>query len=154
MAFGRHPTQDWRRHDERLDRDASSCRLPSSGSRRAVVLTWFTGTAAITAMSVNGLATREDLQETQPMARNPAMRMLARIGPSIGGYTPIRGSSRPRYSPLMSSWPSRQIRQNEELGRADACATVVGRYASLAAAVLVAAASNIVLASCLALPWW
>jgi ABC-2 type transport system permease protein len=135
------------------------CRLALRRDR-AVLSSWILGLtsfmAAITAMSVDGLATREDLvQETQLMARNPAMRMLGLAsGPSIGGYTLIRGYvTIAILAALMSTMAVvRHTRQNEELGRAEMLgATVVGRYASLAAAVLVAAASNIVLALLLGL---
>lgn len=121
---------------------------------RVALSAWVIGlglfTAAFTAMSVQNLPTQADLvQETQLMATNPALRMLGLAsGASVGGYAMIRGYvTLAVLAALMSTLAVvRHTRQNEELGRAEMVgATGVGRYAELAAAVLVASVANLVL---------
>ena len=75
-------------------------------------------------------------------------------GPSVGGATMVRDYvTLAVLAALMSTFAVvRHTRQNEELGRAELLgATVVGRYAGLAAAVIVAVAADVVLAVLLGL---
>lgn len=107
--------------------------------------------AATTAMFVESLAKHSDLiQETELVANNPGMRMLGVVsGASVGGYTLHRDYvSLAVLAALMSTLAVvRHTRQNEELGRAEMVgATVVGRYAPLAAAMIVALVANVALA--------
>jgi ABC-2 type transport system permease protein len=112
--------------------------------------------AATTAMFVESLATYEDVvRETQLVSTNAGMRMLGLTsGPSVGGYMLHREYvTLAVLAALMSTFAVvRHTRQNEELGRAELVgATVVGRYAGLAAAVIVTVGANIVLAFVLGL---
>ena len=79
------------------------------------------------------------------VATNAGMRMLGLAsGPSIGGYLLHREYlTLAVLAALMSTFAViRHTRQNEELGRAEMLAsTVVGRYAGLAAATVVATAA-------------
>ena len=112
--------------------------------------------AATTAMFVESLATYEDVvRETQLVSTNAGMRMLGLTsGPTVGGYMLHREYvTLAVLTALMSTLAVvRHTRQNEELGRAELVgATVVGRYAGLAAAVIVTVGANIVLAFVLGL---
>jgi len=112
--------------------------------------------AATTAMFVNDLATLGVLvQETRMVATNVGMRMIGLIsGPSVGGYMLHREYvTLAALAALMSIFAVvRHTRQNEELGRSELLgATVVGRSAPLAAAVIVTLAANVVLALVLGL---
>ena len=112
--------------------------------------------AGITAMSVSGLPTRQDvIEQTELMAGNAAMRMLGLAsGASVGGYTLVRGYlTLAVLTALMSTFAVvRHTRQNEETGRADLVgATAVGRYAGLAAGVVVTVGANIALSALLGL---
>ncbi|TDO44745.1 ABC-2 type transport system permease protein [Kribbella sp. VKM Ac-2571] len=93
--------------------------------------------------------------DTAIVAENPGMRVLGLVtGPSIGGYTLHRdGLTLAVLAAMMSVLAVvRHTRQSEELGREEMLrAGVVGRHASLAAAVLVALAANVVLLFTLAL---
>jgi ABC-2 type transport system permease protein len=122
---------------------------------RYTFLAWWLGlgafVAATTEMFVNSLAVHEDLvRETQMVATNVGMRLLGiSSGPSVGGYMLHREFvTLSALVALMSTFAViRHTRQNEELGRAEMLgSTVVGRYAELAAAVVVAAAADVVLA--------
>ncbi|MFE9773685.1 ABC transporter permease [Streptomyces sp. NPDC005931] len=127
---------------------------------RFTLAAWILGlslfTAGITAMSVSGMPTRQDVvQETELMAGNAAMRMLGLAsGASVGGYTLVRGHlTLAVLAALMSAFTVvRHTRQNEETGRADLLgATGVGRYAGLTAGVVVAVGANVVLSALLGL---
>jgi len=116
---------------------------------------WWAGlglfVAATTALFVDSLAGREDLlRETRMVATNTGMRLLGLTsGPTAGGYMLHREFvTLAVLASLMSTFAViRHTRQNEELGRAELLdSTVVGRYAGLAAGVLVAVAAEIVLA--------
>lgn len=112
--------------------------------------------AATTAMFVDSLALRADLvRETQLVATNAGMRMLGLTsGPSVGGYMLHREYvTLAVLAVLMSTLAVvRHTRQNEELARSEMVgATVVGRYAGLAAAVIVTVGANIALSAVLAL---
>ena len=89
------------------------------------------------------------------VATNAGMRLLGLTsGPSVGGYMLHREFvTLAVLAALMSTFAViRHTRQNEELGRAEMLgSTVVGRYAGLAAAVLVAVAADVVLALVLAI---
>ena len=93
--------------------------------------------------------------DTRIVVENPGMRVLGLVtGPTIGGYTLHRDAlTLAILAALMSVLAVvRHTRQAEELGRAEILgAGVVGRYASLAAAVIVAFAANVVLAPLLGL---
>ncbi|MEU4294061.1 ABC antibiotics transporter [Kribbella sp. NPDC026596] len=111
--------------------------------------------AATTAMFDQSLAARDDLvRETRMVAVNAGMRLLGLTsGPSVGGYMLHREYvTLAVLAALMSTFAViRHTRQNEELGRAELLgSTVVGRYAGLAAGVLVAMAADVVLALVLA----
>jgi ABC-2 type transport system permease protein len=127
---------------------------------RVTLSAWLLGlgffVAATTAMFVDSLATYDDVvRETQLVATNAGMRMLGLTsGASVGGYMLHREYvTLAVLAALMSTLAVvRHTRQNEELGRAEMVgATVVGRYAGLAAAVIVAVGANIVLAVVLGL---
>ena len=129
-------------------------------SDRAILAAWILGLAtflvATTAMFVQSLATHADaVQEVSLPANNPGLRMLGLAsGPSVGGATMIRDYvTLAVLAGLMSTLAVvRHTRQSEELGRAELIgATVVGRYAGLAAGVVVAVGANIVLALMLGL---
>ena len=111
-------------------------------------LTVFLGVT--TAMFVDSLRTELDVnQEAELSTVNPGLRMLGLTsGPSVGGATLVRDYvSLAVLAGLMSTVTVvRHTRQDEELGRAEMLgATVVGRYAALAAAVTVAVGANLVL---------
>ena len=111
-------------------------------------LTVFLGVT--TAMFVDSLRTELDIdQEAELSTVNPGLRMLGLTsGPSVGGATLVRDYvSLAVLAGLMSTVTVvRHTRQDEELGRAEMLgATVVGRYAALAAAVTVAVGANLVL---------
>ena len=127
---------------------------------RVVLPAWILGLsgflAATTAMFVQSLATPADaVQEAQLSTDNPGLRMLGLTsGPSVGGATMVRDYvSLAVLAALMSTLTVvRHTRQDEELGRAEMLgSTVVGRYAALAAAVIVALAADVVLAVMLGL---
>jgi ABC-2 type transport system permease protein len=108
--------------------------------------------AATTAMFEDNYAKHPQLLEpdTLIVVENPGMRVLGLVtGPSVGGYSLHRDALTLAVLAAMMSVLAvvRHTRQAEELGRAEMVgAGVVGRYASLAAAVLVALAANVVLA--------
>jgi ABC-2 type transport system permease protein len=111
-------------------------------------LTVFLGVT--TAMFVDSLRTELDIdQEAELSTVNPGLRMLGLTsGPSVGGATLVRDYvSLAVLAGLMSTVTVvRHTRQDEELGRSEMLgATVVGRYAALAAAVTVAVGANLVL---------
>ena len=115
--------------------------------------------AATTAMFNQSLAAQADLvRETQLVATNAGMRMIGfTAGPSVGGYMLHREFvTLSVLAALMSALAVvRHTRQNEELGRAEVLgATVVGRSAPLAAAVVVAVLANLLLALTLGLGIW
>ena len=99
-------------------------------------------TASFTAMTVTGFGDPEALaEETALMAATPALRMTGLVsGASEGNYALARGYlTLAVLAALMSVFAVvRHTRQNEETGRAELVgAAVVGRYAQLAAGVLV-----------------
>ena len=127
---------------------------------RFILPAWLLGlatfTASTTAMIEESFPTYQDLlQDTQLVATNPGLRMLGLAsGPTVGAYTMHRDYvTLAVLAALMGTLAVvRHTRQNEELGRAEMLgATVVGRYAELAAAVIVSVAANVVLAVLLAL---
>jgi ABC-2 type transport system permease protein len=93
--------------------------------------------------------------DTRIVIENPGMRVLGLVtGPTVGGYTLHRDAlTLAVLAALMSIFAVvRHTRQAEELGRAEMLgAGVVGRYASLSAAVLVALVANVTLAGVLGL---
>jgi polyether ionophore transport system permease protein len=113
--------------------------------------------AATTAMFADNYADHPMLLEpdTRIVVENPGMRVLGLVtGQSVGGYTLHRDAlTLAVIAALMSVLAVvRHTRQAEELGRAEMLgAGVIGRYASLTAAVIVALAANVVLALMLAL---
>ena len=127
---------------------------------RVTVPVWILGLTAFlgatTMMFVNTLATYADrVQEAAIPTENVGLRMLGLTsGPTVGGAVMMRD-----YvllcvlAALMNVLiVVRHTRQGEELGRADVVdATVVGRYADLAAALLIAVGADVVLAVSLAL---
>ncbi len=136
---------------------AGTARLTRLAARRDryTITAWWAGlglfVAATTAMFAQSLALHEDLvRETRMVATNTGMRLLGiSSGPSVGGYMLHREYvTLAVLAALMSTFAViRHTRQNEELGRAEMLdATVVGRYAGLAAGVIVAAAADLVLA--------
>src|SRR3954452_8875786 len=107
--------------------------------------------AATTAMFDSSFATQQDLlRETGLVANNTGMRMIGLVsGPTVGGYLLHREYvTLAVLAALMSALAvARHTRQDEELGRSEMLgATVVGRYAALAAAVIVAVLANVALA--------
>ena len=122
---------------------------------RYTLIAWWAGlglfVGATTAMFASSLALHEVLvRETQMVATNTGMRLLGlSSGPTVGGYMLHREFvTLAVLAALMSMFAvSRHTRQNEELGRAEMLSsTVVGRYAGLTAAVLVAVVADVVLA--------
>jgi ABC-2 type transport system permease protein len=113
--------------------------------------------ASTTAMFEDSYGRHPGLLEpdTRIVVENPGMRVLGLVtGPSVGGYTLHRDAlTLAVLAALMSILAVvRHTRQAEELGRSEMLgAGVVGRYASLAAAVIVALAANVVLAGLLGL---
>jgi ABC-2 type transport system permease protein len=127
---------------------------------RVVLPGWVLGlaalTASFTAMTVSGFDGAEALaDETAMMAATPALRMTGlSSGASVGNYALARGYlTLAVLAALMSVFAVvRHTRQNEETGRAELVgAAVAGRYAQLAAAVLVALAANVALVPLVAL---
>ncbi len=127
---------------------------------RVTLPAWLVGMtaflAATTAMFVHSLATPADaVQEAALSTNNPGLRMLGLTsGATVGGATMVRDYvTLAVLAALMSTFAVvRHTRQNEELGRAELLgATVVGRYAGLTAAVIVAVAADVVLAVLLGL---
>jgi ABC-2 type transport system permease protein len=113
--------------------------------------------AATTAMFENSYAKHPQLLEPdiRIVIENPGMRVLGLVtGSSVGGYTLHRDALTLAVLAAVMSMLAvvRHTRQAEELGREEMLrAGVVGRYASLAAAVFVALAANVVLAALLGL---
>ena len=113
--------------------------------------------AATTAMFEDNYAKHPQLLEpdTRIVVENPGMRVLGLVtGSSVGGYTLHRDALTLAVLATMMSVLAvvRHTRQSEELGREEMLgAGVVGRYASLCAAVLVALAANVALAVLLGL---
>jgi ABC-2 type transport system permease protein len=113
--------------------------------------------AATTAMFDSNYAKHPGLLEldTRIVVENPGMRVLGLVtGSSVGGYTLHRDALTLAVLAAVMSVLTvvRHTRQSEELGREEMLgAGVVGRYASLATAMIVAVAANLVLAVMLAL---
>ena len=113
--------------------------------------------AATTAMFEDSYRKHPQLLEpdTRIVVENPGMRVLGMVtGPTVGGYTLHRDAlTLAVVAALMSILAVvRHTRQAEELGRSEMLgAGVVGRYASLTAAVIVSLAANVVLALMLGL---
>ena len=113
--------------------------------------------AATTAMFEDSYTKHPELlgADTQIVVENPGMRVLGLVtGATVGGYTMHRdGLTLAVLAALLSVFAVvRHTRQSEELGREEMVgAGVVGRYASLGAAVVVALAANVVLAGALGL---
>jgi ABC-2 type transport system permease protein len=113
--------------------------------------------AATTAMFADSYAKNPQLlvPDTQIVVENPGMRVMGLVtGPTVGGYTLHRDALTLAVLAAMMSVLAvvRHTRQAEELGREEMLgAGVVGRCASLAAAVIVSLAANAVLAVLLAL---
>lgn len=127
---------------------------------RIVLSAWVLALAALlasfTAMFVRGMPTQQDvIQEAEMMAGNPGMRMIGMAsGATIGAITLIRGYvALAVLAALMSTLAVvRHTRQNEETGRVELVgATAVGRYASLASAIIVTVTANLALAALMAL---
>jgi ABC-2 type transport system permease protein len=113
--------------------------------------------AATTAMFADSYAKHPALlvPDTRIVIENPGMRVLGLAsGASVGGYTLHRDALTLAVLAAMMSVLAvvRHTRQAEELGRSELLAAgVVGRHASLTAAVLVATLANVVLAGLLGL---
>lgn len=112
--------------------------------------------AATTSLFDSSLADPADLaRETRLVATNAGMRMLGLTsGATIGGYMLHREYVMlAALAGLMTTFAVvRHTRQNEELGRSELLgATVVGRDAGLASAVIVAVLADVVLAVVLGL---
>ena len=128
---------------------------------RMVLPAWILGMAAFvagtTAMFEDRYTEHPELLEpdTRIVVENPGMRVLGLVtGPTVGGYTLHRDALTLAVLAAMMSVLAvvRHTRQAEELGRAEMLAAgVVGRYASLTSAVIVALAANAVLAVLLGL---
>lgn len=128
---------------------------------RLTLPTWIIGMAAFlaatTAMFDDSYGQHPLLLEpdTRIVVENPGMRVLGLVtGATVGGYTLHRdGLTLAVLAAMMSVLAVvRHTRQSEELGREELLASgVVGRYASLAAAVTVALLANGVLAFLLGL---
>lgn len=126
---------------------------------RITLPAWILGMAAFlsatTAMFEDNYAKHPELlvPDTQVVVENPGMRVLGLVtGPTVGGYTLHRDAlTLMVLAALMSVFAVvRHTRQAEELGREEILgAGVVGRYASLGAAVIVALGANVVLAGML-----
>jgi ABC-2 type transport system permease protein len=127
---------------------------------RVTLPAWVLGMTAFltatTAMFADSYARHPQLLEpdTRIVVENPGMRVLGLVsGPTVGGYTLHRDALTLAVLAAMMSVLAvvRHTRQAEELGREEMLAAgVVGRRASLAAAVLVALLANVVLAVLLA----
>jgi len=116
---------------------------------------WILGMAAFTGATTALWAgdfsdTANLIQETRVTATSPGVRMLGLAsGPSVGGYAMVRDFLiLAVLAALMSTFAVvRHTRQNEETARAELVgAAVVGRHASLAAALIVTVAANVILA--------
>ena len=128
---------------------------------RITLPAWILGMAgflgATTAMFEDSYAKHPALLEpdTRIVVENPGMRVLGLVtGPSVGGYTLHRDALTLAVLAAVMSMLAvvRHTRQAEELGREEILgAGVVGRCASLAAAVIVTLAANVVLALSLGL---
>lgn len=128
---------------------------------RIVLPSWILGMAvflaATTAMFEDSYTKHPMLLEsdTRIVVENPGMRVLGLVtGETVGGYALHRDAlTLAVLAALMSILAVvRHTRQAEELGRAEMLgAGVVGRYASLGAAVIVTLAANVVLAVMLAI---
>jgi polyether ionophore transport system permease protein len=128
---------------------------------RLVLPTWILGMAAFlaatTALFEDSYSAHPELlkPDTQIVVENPGMRVLGLVtGPSVGGYTLHRDALTLAVLAAMMSVLAvvRHTRQAEELGREEMLAAgVVGRYASVSAAVAVAVVANLVLAVLLGL---
>ena len=126
---------------------------------RITLPAWILGMAAFlsatSAMFEDNYAKHPELlvPDTQVVVENPGMRVLGLVtGPTVGGYTLHRDAlTLMVLAALMSVFAVvRHTRQAEELGREEILgAGVVGRYASLGAAVIVALGANVVLAGML-----
>ena len=120
---------------------------------------WILGMAALLAATTeifeDSYARHPELlvPDTQIVVENPGMRVLGLVtGPTVGGYTLHRDAlTLMVLAALMSVFAVvRHTRQAEELGREEILgAGVVGRNASLGAAVIVALGANVVLAGML-----
>jgi len=128
---------------------------------RITLPAWILGMAALlaatTAMFEDNYAKHPQLLEpdTRIVVENPGMRVLGLVtGSSVGGYTVHRDALTLAVLAATMSILAvvRHTRQSEELGREEMLgAGVVGRYASLTAAVVVALVANVVLAVLLGL---
>lgn len=128
---------------------------------RVVLPAWLVGMAAFlaatTAMFANTYARHPQLLEpdTRIVVENAGMRVLGLVtGPSVGAYTLHRDAVTLSVLTAVMSVLAvvRHTRQAEELGRAELLGSgVVGRYAPLAAAVVVALLADVVLAPLLGL---
>ncbi|SDK11061.1 ABC-2 type transport system permease protein [Nocardioides sp. YR527] len=128
---------------------------------RIVLLAWILGMAgflaATTALFDDNYTTHPELlgPDTQIVVENPGMRVLGLVtGASVGAYTLHRDALTLAVLAAMMSVLAvvRHTRQAEELGRQEMLAAgVVGRYASLTAAVIVALAADTGLAVMLGL---
>jgi polyether ionophore transport system permease protein len=113
--------------------------------------------AATTAMFQDQYTKHPSLLEpdTRIVVDNPGMRVLGLVtGSEVGGYALHRDALTLAVLAAMMSVLAvvRHTRQAEELGREEMLrAGVAGRYSSLAAAVIVALAANVVLAALLGL---
>ncbi|MFG1813538.1 ABC transporter permease [Kribbella sp. NPDC049174] len=113
--------------------------------------------AATTALWANDFRnpTADLVQETHITATNPGIRMLGLAsGPTVGAYAMVRDYLLLAVlAALMSIFAVvRHTRQSEETGRAELIgAAVVGRFASLAATLIVTVVANAVLAVLLGL---
>lgn len=126
---------------------------------RITLPAWILGMAAFlsatTAMFEDSYGRHPELlvPDTQIVVENPGMRVLGLVtGPTVGGYTLHRDAlTLMVLAALMSIFAVvRHTRQAEELGREELLdAGVVGRNASLGAAVIVAVGANVVLAGML-----
>ena len=141
---------------------AGTLRLTRLAARRdrITLSVWVLGLtgflAATTAMFVNSLLTYNDMvQEAALPTNNAGLRMLGLTsGPTVGGAVMVRDYvTLSVMAALMSVLAVvRHTRQAEELGRAEVVgSTMVGRYADLAASVIVSLAANLVLAALLGL---
>ena len=110
--------------------------------------------AGMLAMTV-GQTHQAVVEETKTFAGTPALRIFGLpSGASVGATTLIRGYLLLAVLAALMSMLTvvRHTRQNEETGRAELVgASAVGRHASLAAAIIVTAGANVVLAGLLGL---
>lgn len=136
---------------------AGTLRLARVAGRRdrLTLPAWIVGLtlfqAAVIHMSVTNLPTHDDLlRETRILATTPALRIMgAPVGVSAGQYAMVRGwLTIAVLAGVMSILAVvRHTRQDEELGRTELVASGgAGRYAPLAAAVIVVTLADVVLA--------